>query len=84
LGNGYDNLHTYPIFQNKIAYGKYGFPWSLSKKNIIYRKGICPIAEELHDKTFIAFGVCAFELSIQDIKKILIAFEKVWKILKII
>jgi len=84
LGNGYDNLHMYPIFQNKIAYGKHGFPWSLSKKNIIYKKGICPVAERLHNKTFIAFGVCAFEFSTQDIKKILLAFEKVWKILKII
>ena len=84
LSSGYDNLHMYPIFQNKIAYGKYGFPWSISKKNIIYKRGICPIAEELHNKTFIAFGVCAFDLSIKDIKKILIAFEKVWKILKII
>ncbi len=84
LSNGYDNLHMYPIFQNKIAYGKHGFPWSLSKKKIIYKKGICPVAEELHNKTFIAFGVCAFEFSTQDIKKILLAFEKVWKILKII
>ena len=43
----YQNLHLLPIFQQKIAYGTGGFPWSISERNseISYAKGICPIAE---------------------------------------
>ena len=30
LINGYVNVHLLPIFQEKIAYGNYGFPWTSS------------------------------------------------------
>ena len=65
LMNGYANIHMLPIFQNKIAYGKKGFPWrgSLGIREIDYSKGICPIAEELHDHFFVGFQMC---LTIND------------------
>ncbi len=84
LMQGYVNLHLLAAFQKKIAYGSKGFPWTFSesRKNINYSKGICPIAETFHDKTFLGFELCLFELSDNDIKNIGEAFRKVWKNLK--
>jgi dTDP-4-amino-4,6-dideoxygalactose transaminase len=83
LVEGYANIHLMPIYQKKIAYGAFGFPWSIYNKKINYKKGICPIAEEMHDKSFIAFNICLFEISIKEVNLIYKTFEKVWKILKI-
>ena len=73
------------MFQKKIAYGSKGFPWnsSFNKRNISYKKGICPNAEYLHEKSFIKFEVCMYDLTIDDVKFISSAFEKVWSDLKI-
>ena len=83
LCNGYANIHQLPIFQKKIAYGSSGFPWSSSicKRNVSYDHGICPIAEELHEKSFIGFEICQLSLSDNDINNIIIAFEKVWQVI---
>ena len=81
LSEGYTNIHMLPMYQNKIAYGAGGFPWSSSicKREVIYDKGICPVAEELHDETFFSFGLCVYELSFDDIDLIIAAFKKVWR-----
>ena len=70
------------MFQKKIAYGSKGFPWSLCEginKNISYKKGICPVAEDLHKNKLISFEVCLFDLKKIDIVLILRAFKEVWK-----
>ena len=48
-------------------------------KKITYKKGICPIAEKLHDESLIMFEVCLFELSNSDVDLIIEVFKKVWK-----
>ena len=83
LVGGYANLHLLPMFKKKIAYGKKGFPWNIYNKSIIYKKGECPIAEQLHDESFISFQICLFSLNKKDISKIVKAFYKVWSFLKI-
>tara|TARA_B100000767_G_C19760269_1_gene534845 strand:+ start:730 stop:2007 length:1278 start_codon:yes stop_codon:yes gene_type:complete len=77
---GYQNLHLLPIFQKKIAYGSKGFPWKQNRKisRINYSRGICPVAEELHSKTFIGFTMCLYELSNNEVNSIVNVFEKVW------
>ena len=69
-----------PIYQNKIAYGSKGFPWNsdICKREISYKKGICPVAEELHEKTYLGFENCDFDLSDEDIFLIGKAFRKVF------
>ena len=69
------------MYQKKIAYGSHGFPWTFkeSRNDISYKKGICPNAEELHDKTFIGFDICMYELSDVDIDLIVSSFQKVWR-----
>lgn len=78
---GYVNLHLLPMFQKKIAFGSNGFPWSLTKNGmeLNYSKGICPVAEKLHEETFLGFEICLFELSDDDVKAIIEVFHKVWQ-----
>ena len=80
LAEGYINIHRYPMYQNKIAYGKNGFPWSSSicKRDISYEKGICPVAERLQDSTYLAFENCDWDLSKEDIELFGNAFNKVF------
>lgn len=80
VGNRYQNLHLLPMFQRKIAYGSNGFPWSseICKRDVDYSKGICPVAEELNDSTYLGFGMCVYELPEKDIELIVQAFHKVW------
>lgn len=48
------------------------------QRDVNYRKGICPVAEELNDSTYMGLGMCAYDLSDQDIALIADAFRKVW------
>lgn len=80
LAMGYQNIHRLPIYQQKIAYGTSGFPWTsaVCHRDVDYKKGICPVAEKLHDETFMSFAICAFEFSDKEIDLVISAFEKVW------
>ena len=84
LAQGYVNLHLLPMYQKKMAYGSSGFPWSsdICRREVDYNKGICPVAEKLHDETYLGLEICAHELSDEDIDLIVAAFQKVWKNLK--
>ena len=69
------------MFQKKMAYGSRGFPWSsdICDREVNYDKGICPVAENLHDNTFLGLDMCLYELSDEDVDLIIKAFVKVWK-----
>jgi perosamine synthetase len=83
LSNGYQNVHLLPMFQNKIAYGSNGFPWTsdICRRDVNYSKGICPIAEKLHDETYLGFAMCLHDLSDSEAIQITDAFIKVWNCL---
>ena len=80
LSQGYINLHLLPMYQRKIAYGKNGFPWSANfyKGQVSYKKGICPVAEELQDKQYAGLGMCLYKYTSNEIDLIIRAFLKVW------
>ena len=80
IATKYQNIHLLPMYQNKIAYGSNGFPWNseFCKREINYTKGICPVAETLQDNSFMAFGICQYELEESDIGLIIASFKKVW------
>jgi perosamine synthetase len=80
LAEGYANVHLLPMYQKKIAYGTAGFPWSAEfcRRDVSYQKGICPVAEQLHDDTYLGFEICSIDLSEDDVTMIIHAFEKVW------
>ncbi len=80
ISKRYQNIHLLPMYQKKMAYGSNGFPWTsdICKRDVSYSKGICPVAEELNDSTYLGFGMCVYDLSDDDIDLIIKAFEKVW------
>lgn len=86
LAAGYANVHLLPMYQQKMAYGTRGFPWTsdICRRDVDYRKGICPVAERLHDETLLMFEMCLSALSDPDIDLIVAAFRKVWAQLDIL
>lgn len=80
LAAGYANIHLLPMYQQKIAYGSKGFPWTsdVCRRDVSYAKGICPVAETLHDSTYLGFEMCLHQLSDQEVDAIVRAFRKVW------
>ncbi|MFQ5953466.1 MAG: DegT/DnrJ/EryC1/StrS family aminotransferase [Kiloniellales bacterium] len=69
-------LHLLPVFQRRIAIGRQGFPLSLTNRT--YAQGLCPIAERMHEKEELGFGICVFELSEAIVEKLISAFRKVY------
>jgi dTDP-4-amino-4,6-dideoxygalactose transaminase len=80
VGAAYQNLHLLPMYQRKIAYGNRGFPWTsdICKRDVSYAKGICPVAEELQDSTYLGFAMCMHALDDDDVDLVVAAFRKVW------
>jgi perosamine synthetase len=80
LAGGYTNIHLLPMYQRKIAYGSRGFPWSsdICRRDVDYRKGICPVAETLHDATYLGYSMCMHEMTDADVDAMVRAFTKVW------
>ncbi|MBT4146838.1 MAG: DegT/DnrJ/EryC1/StrS family aminotransferase [Gammaproteobacteria bacterium] len=80
ISKGYQNIHLLPMYQKKMAYGLRGFPWTsdICHRDVDYRKGICPIAETMHDSAFLGLGMCTYDLSDEDVDLIVTAFRKVW------
>jgi dTDP-4-amino-4,6-dideoxygalactose transaminase len=80
LAPGYQNLHLLPMYQQKLAYGSRGFPWTsdICHRNVDYGKGICPVAEQLHESSYLGFEMCVHELSDADVDLVVLAFTKVW------
>ena len=81
LAQGYQNVHLLPMYQKQMAYGSKGFPWTsdICRRAVNYGKGICPVAEKLHDETYMGLEMCAHELRDEDIDLIVAAFHKVWR-----
>ena len=53
---GYQCIHLNPMFRNRIAYGTQSFPWkglASGDSTVTYELGLCPVAEDLHHRTFI-------------------------------
>ncbi len=80
LAEGYVNLHMLPIYQKKIAYGSKGYPWRNGQdiNETVYDKGICPVAEELHEKSYFSYEMCMHNLNDKNIEEMISAFQKVW------
>lgn len=86
LSPRYVNLHLLPMYQQKMAYGSKGFPWTsdICQRNVDYGHGICPVAEELQEKSYLGFAMCLNDLSDEDVDLIVAAFRKVWKNLELL
>jgi len=80
LSTSFANVHLLPMYQQKMAYGSKGFPWTsdICKREVNYRKGICPVAEQLQDKSYMGLFMCMHDLPESDVDLMVSAFHKVW------
>jgi dTDP-4-amino-4,6-dideoxygalactose transaminase len=74
-GTGYVRpLYMLPLFQQRRAFGDFPF----THTNRTYPKGLCPVAELLHQHELIVFEVCAYDLTKKSLDSIIAAFQKVY------
>jgi len=70
-------LYLLPVFQKRIAIGRDGWPFSLTENK--YYKGMCPVAERMHENELLCFETCAYNVSDENIDKLIVAFRKVYE-----
>lgn len=81
LFGGYQCIHLNPLFCHRIAYGTAGFPWkglASGDSAVTYGPGLCPVAEDLHQRTFLGLNLCAHPYTDPEIDQVVAAFRKVW------
>ncbi len=86
LLEGYQNIHLNPLFRQRIAYGTSGFPWkglSSGCSAVWYGPGLCPVAEYLHQYSFMGLNLCAHAFSDDEVDAVIESFRKVWALLGI-
>ena len=84
--NGYQNIHSLPLFKKQLTYRSNPLPYSLiSKKRLEEITNFeLKVAENLHLSSFLGINWCAKKLNFEDVKLIGKAFEKVWSNLDIL
>jgi dTDP-4-amino-4,6-dideoxygalactose transaminase len=69
-------LYMLPVYQKKILFGKNGYPLRSARHPFAYRKGLCPVTEEVEGR-LINLHMIHDPLGPKDIDRIADAFEKV-------
>ena len=81
IDGGYvEPIYLEPLYQNKIAFGKDGFPFTYEgyKGTLKYNKGLCPVTERMHYNEVMTTNICHANISREDLDDVLNAFEKVF------
>lgn len=74
ISQGYAKpLYLLPLYQERVCFGEY--PFNLSKR--VYKKGDCPVCEELHFNSLITHELMRAGMKKQDLDDVLEAFFKV-------
>ena len=81
IGCGYVKpIYLLPLFQKQICFGRKGYPFTLSKKRIrLYKKGMCPVTEQMHEKNLFLVSLLEPCMTKQDLDDIVKSFYKVWE-----
>lgn len=82
IGCGYVKpIYLMPLFQNKIAIGKNNYPFGRKyySGSVDYGKGICPVAERMHEKELFSHEYMRPPMSKEDLDDAAAAFEKVYE-----
>ncbi len=74
-------LYLLPMFQQKIAYGRNGCPFTCGHafRDVNYDRGICPVCERMHFDELINHELIRPFMSQQDLDDVFAAFQKVWE-----
>jgi dTDP-4-amino-4,6-dideoxygalactose transaminase len=70
-------LYLLPLFQKRIAIGRDGFPFTLSNRS--YGKGLCPVAERMHEREFLELHICSWAFEPDEVRRVADAFHKVYE-----
>ncbi len=73
-------LYLSPLYQRLTCFGNDGWPFTSipEAERPSYRKGICPVAEDLYEKELIHTSLCYFPVSSKDLKDVVRAFDKIY------
>jgi perosamine synthetase len=72
-------LYLEPLYQQKICFGKNGYPFTASTRNleISYQRGLCPVTERLQDHEIMLTGAIYPPLTNEHVDGFVEAFAKV-------
>jgi dTDP-4-amino-4,6-dideoxygalactose transaminase len=72
-------LYLNPMYQQRIAFGKAGYPFTYSGYHgqVRYNRGICPVTERVEYEELILSTVCHADIRKSDLDDVIAAFEKV-------
>lgn len=72
-------LYTLPIYQSREVYNKTMCPFECKHygRKIEYKKGLCPAAERMYEKSFIIVDMVRNSITKKDIDEFVIALKKV-------
>lgn len=80
VGAGYVKpIYLQPMFQQRIAFGSKGHPWTTFQSQVQYPKGLCPVTERLHEHTLLTHEFMKPPMSRADLDDVVRAFKKVWE-----
>jgi dTDP-4-amino-4,6-dideoxygalactose transaminase len=68
-------LYMLPVFQRRLAIGRDGWPFTLTDRQ--YFKGMCPVAEQMHEQELLCFETCAYRIDDGLLAELVAAFRKV-------
>lgn len=68
-------LYLLPVFQKRIAIGRSGWPFTLTDRQ--YAKGLCPVAERMHEHELICFEICTHRVDDALADRLIHAVHKV-------
>ncbi|MGJ3258693.1 MAG: DegT/DnrJ/EryC1/StrS family aminotransferase [Rhodospirillales bacterium] len=68
-------LYRLPMFRQRIALGRDGWPFTLTERT--YDDVHCPVTEDMHENRALLFEPCAYDLSDDDVDRMIEAVRKV-------
>ncbi len=68
-------LYRLPMFRQRIALGRDGWPFTLTGRT--YDDVHCPVTEDMHENRALLFEPCAYDLSDDDVDRMIAAVRKV-------
>jgi len=80
ISSGYIRpIYLEPMYQKKIAYGKFGCPFScpMYDGSVTYDSGICPTAEKLYYEEIITTDICKYPNGDQETDEFVFAVKKI-------
>jgi dTDP-4-amino-4,6-dideoxygalactose transaminase len=72
-------LYLLPLYQQRMAYGSKGYPFSLAADGVSYAKGLCPVTERMHEEELFIHELMLPCLEESDLDDVAEAFAKVWR-----